>query len=118
MDLSASLQEIEEAGWQSLVDGTGRAHFRQVASDDIVVLGPGFGVAIGEAALDQLSGATWAWFRVRAPQVVSVTDQVATITYRVLARRDFDVEYQAVVSSTYRLVDGSWRLVVHHETPM
>lgn len=118
MDLRATLQEIEEASWQSLVDGTGRAHFKALVSDDVVVLGPGFGVASREAALDQLSGDTWAWFRVRAPQVVEISDDVAAITYRVLARRDFDAEHQAVVSSTYRVIDGSWRLVLRHETPM
>ena len=119
MDLRATLVEIEQAGWQALVDGTGRAHFRALVDDQVVVvLGPRFGVVTGEAALDQLSGEMWSWFRVRAPQVVAITDDVATITYRVIARRDFDAEHQAVVASTYRLVDGRWRLVVHQQTPM
>jgi hypothetical protein len=118
VDLSATLVEIEQAGWQALVDGTGRSHFRQVVDDHVVVLGPRFGVVTGEAAIDQLSGDTWSWFRLRAPQVVAITDEVATIAYRVIVRRDFDAEHQAVVSSTYRLVDGRWRLAVHQQTPM
>lgn len=112
------LIETETAGWQALVDGTGRQWFRDRVDDQVVVLGPRFGVVSGPAAVDQLAGESWSWFRIRAPQVVAITDDVATITYRVLARRDFDTEHQAVVSSTYRREGEGWQLVVRHETPM
>lgn len=118
MELLDSLVEAETAGWQAIVDGAGRQWFRDRVDDQIVVLGPRFGVASGLAALDQLAGATWSWFRVRAPQVVAITEDVATLTYRVIARRDFDSEYQAVVSSTYRRDGAGWLLVVRQETPM
>lgn len=118
MELKDTLVQIETGGWQALVDGGGRQWFREQAADELVVLGPRFGVVSGPAALDQLADDSWSWFRIRAPQVVSITDDVATLTYRVIARRDFDVEHQAVVSSTYRRESDRWHLVVRHETPM
>lgn len=118
MDLTNVLVETETAGWQALVDGAGRRWFGDLVDDRIVLLGPRFGVVSGAAALDQLAGESWSWFRIRAPQVVSITDDVATITYRVIARRDFDFEHQAVVSSTYRRDGDRWALVLRHETPM
>jgi hypothetical protein len=118
VDLDATLLGLEEAGWQSLVDGGGRAFYRSHLADGAVVLGPGFGVESGERALDRISGATWSWFRIRAPRAVRLGDDAAVLTYRIIARRDFDVEHQAIVSSTYVRVDGEWRLVVHHQTPV
>ena len=114
--------ELEQASWQSLVDGTGRSHFRDLLTDDAVVLLPGVGVvagvATGEAALDRISNSTWAWFRIRSPKVVQLAEPVAVITYRLIARRDFDVEYQALVSSTYVFEGDGWRLAHHQQTPV
>lgn len=116
--LDARLLELEQAGWQSLVDGTGRAHYRELLGDGALVVKPGCGVVTGERALDQLSGDTCSWFRIRAPQVVALGDDAASITYRVIARRDFDHEYQAVATSVYRSFGGEWKLVVHQQTPV
>ncbi len=116
MELTEVLVELETAGWQALVDGGGRAWFRGVIDDPLVAVGAGFGVVTGEAALDRLADDTWSWFRIRAPQVWSISPDVALLTYRVIARRDFDTEHQAVVSSTYRRVDDQWRLAVRHHT--
>ncbi|MDZ7677537.1 MAG: hypothetical protein U5K29_03185 [Acidimicrobiales bacterium] len=122
MDLQATLVELERAGWQSLVDGTGRAYFRDRLVDDAAVLVPGSGVVAGLAtgadALDRISGASWAWFRIRAPKLVVLADTVAVLAYRVVARRDFDVEYQAVVSSTYVTDGADWKLAIHQQTPV
>jgi hypothetical protein len=118
VDLDAELLNLEQAGWQSLVDGNARTWFREVLSPDIVVVGAGSGVVSGDAALDHLSGSTWSWVRLRGPRVVSLSDSVALIAYRVIARRDFDVEYQAMVSSSYVRVGDDWKLAVHQQTPV
>ncbi|MGY6502415.1 MAG: DUF4440 domain-containing protein [Acidimicrobiales bacterium] len=118
MELVDTLVEREQSGWQSLVDGTGRSVYRDLLAEGAVVIGPGAGVVTGDAALDRLSGATWSWFRLRALQAHPVGDEVAVLTYRVIARRDFDVEYQAMASSTYVWVDDAWRLAAHQQTPV
>ncbi len=119
MEPTAELLALEQAGWDALVAGTGRAHYRELLADDALVVGLGGAVAVGEAALDALSGQTWAWVRLRAPRVVQVGPDVAVLVTRVIARRDFDVEYQAQVASTYRRrVDGGWELVVVLHTPV
>lgn len=116
MELRDLLVELETAGWQALVDGDGRAWFRDAVNDPVMVVGAGFGAVSGEAALDRLSDDTWSWFRLRAPQLLAITDDVAVLTSRLIARRDFDTEHQAVVSSTYVRVDDRWRLAHRHLT--
>lgn len=118
MELVDALVQLEQGVWQALVDGTGRSAYRDLLLDDAVVVGPGPGVVTGDAALDRLSGATWSWFRLRAPQAHPLGDDVAVLTYRVIARRDFDVEYQAMASSTYLRVGDAWRLAAHQQTPV
>jgi hypothetical protein len=44
--------------------------------------------------------------------------RVATVGASGGARRDFDAEYQAVVSSTYVFDGDEWKLRVHQQTPV
>lgn len=118
MELRDELLAIEQAGWDALVAGTGRAHYRTVLAPDAVVVGLGPGIAEGERALDVLSGQTWAWVRLRAPRVVPLGDDAAVLVTRVIARRDFDVEHQALVASTYRRRDEGWELALVQHTPV
>jgi hypothetical protein len=118
VDLTRTLLGLEHDAWQSLVDGRGRAHFAQVLDGDGLVVGLGSGPATGEDALDRLGGRAWSWFRLRGPRSVALGSDAASISYRVVARRDFDVEYQALVASIYRRHGDSWRLVVHQHTPV
>jgi hypothetical protein len=116
VDLARTLLELEQQAWQSLVDGRGRAHYGELLAPDAVVLGSGTGTADGEAARARLSGQRWSWFRLRGPRAVALGEDAAVISYRVIARSDFDVEYHALVTSTYRRDGDRWRLVVHQHT--
>lgn len=123
--LDRTLVDWETAGWQSLVDGTARAYWRDRLAPDAVVVLPGGGLArsvvAGADALDRISGSTWAWFQLRAPQVTRLGQGAVAITYRIVARRDFDVEYRAVVTSTWVRDESdpdTWRLAVHQQTPV
>lgn len=124
-EVESLLVELETGGWQALVDGTARAYWRERLSPDATVVVPGGGlarsVAVGDEALDRITGATWAWFQLRSPRITRVADGAAAVTYRLVARRDFDAEYRAVVTSTW-VADpadpAAWRLVLHQQTPV
>jgi hypothetical protein len=116
MDPENELVRLENAGWQALVDGTGRSHYQGVLADDAVVLMSGAGMAAGlvtgDAVLERLSGATWAWGSVPPRCGAWPTGHLPR------GRRDFDAEYQAVVSSTYVFDGDEWKLRVHQQTPV
>ena len=118
MELTRTLLGLEQSAWQSLIDGRGRTHFAGVLAPEAIVIGMGPVPATGDDALERLGGRTWSWFRLRGPRALALGPAAASLSYRVVARRDFDVEYQALVTSLYRRDGDSWRLVVHHHTPV
>ncbi|MBK5221643.1 MAG: nuclear transport factor 2 family protein [Acidimicrobiia bacterium] len=118
MELNQTLLELETAGWEALSNGAGRRFYTERLTPDAVMLLPQVGLLSHDKAIDGMDGAPWSWFKIRNPQVVELGPDVAMLTYRVQARRDFDAEYQALVSSTYVQRDGEWKLAVHQQTPM
>jgi hypothetical protein len=118
VDLTKTLLGIEQGAWQSLVDGEGRSYLRGLLADDAQVIGLGGAVVTGPQALEVLSGQSWSWFRLRGPRLLQLGEDAALLTYRVIARRDFDSEYQAVVTSAYRRADAGWTLVAVQHTPV
>ena len=117
MDLTKTLLDLEQAGWQAQVDGTAHSFYRELLTSDAVVIGVLGGVVTGDAAVDALAGQGWSWFRLRGPRLVHLGDQAAVLTCRVIARRDFDTEYQALVTSVYRRTDQRWTVaLVQHTT--
>ena len=60
----------------------------------------------------------WSSFEFHDVTQQTPADGVALITYRATAHRSEQDEYRALVGSVYRRVDGSWRLLVHQQTPL
>jgi hypothetical protein len=122
MELTRTLLELEQTAWQSLVDGEGPARYRALATEEVLVVAPGAGgqrgIVSGRAAIDHLAGDRWAWFRLRGAEASQLTDDVAVLSYRVVARRDFDAEHQFLVTSTFVRIDDEWKLRAHHRTPV
>jgi hypothetical protein len=59
-----------------------------------------------------LAAQPWASFRIEEPRVPPVSEQASILFYRVSARREGSEPYVALVSSTYALDEGEWRLVL------
>jgi hypothetical protein len=49
--------------------------------------------------------------------VVALTEHSGVVVYSVVARRDRQEPYSAVISSAYVLRDGAWKLAFHQQTP-
>jgi Domain of unknown function (DUF4440) len=67
--------------------------------------------------MDAMAGQPWASHTLEDPHVLPVTDDVAVVTYGVVAQREGAPTYSALISSTYVRRDDAWRLALHQQTP-
>ena len=78
----------------------------------------GFGVLDRAQALEAMADAPpWSWFRIEEPRVVELGADAAALTYLATAQRDGEAEFSGRTTSVYVRSDGSWRLVLHQQTP-
>jgi hypothetical protein len=110
-DLLDELLPLERA----LAAGGGDAYRARLAADAILVV-PGQVLdrdgAI--AAMDASPG--WDAFAMEDARALALGDDAGVLTYTFTGRRG-DLQYRAVLASTYRREDG-WRLVFHQQTPL
>ena len=82
---------------------------------------PGFagGLVITDRqqVVDSMRGAPWDDFELADQRVTRLGDDAAVVSYRGRATRGNE-PYEALFNSTYHRRDGSWRLVVHQQTPV
>lgn len=120
MPATDDLAEVEHEGWRALsTDGeTARAYYDEVLDDEPVMLLPG-GLVMSdrEQLLAAMSGAPWASFRLDDLRVAEPVDGTGVVTYSVVASREGQPEYAALVASVYVRRTGGWRLVLHQQTP-
>lgn len=114
------LIELEEQGWQALSSAgeASKKFYSAVLHDDAIMLFPG-GILINgkEKILESLAAQPWQSFQIKEPQVISLSENAGVLVYKVTAQRKGDDLYVALVSSTYLLSDGTWKLVLHQQTP-
>jgi hypothetical protein len=51
------------------------------------------------------------------PRVVALNQDSGVVVYAVVAQREGEDPYSAVISSTFVREDGAWRLAFHQQTP-
>jgi Domain of unknown function (DUF4440) len=117
MDLQQTLIEAEREGWTALTTAEGGAYYRAHLAKNALMAFP-FGVMDREQAIEAMESAPpWAEFEMRDPRVVALTDASGVVVYSVVARREGEEPYSAVVSSTFVREGGGWRLAFHRQTP-
>ena len=113
------LIDLEEQGWRALsTEGdAGKKFYASVLREDAVMLFPGgMRVEGRDRILESLGAQPWQSFRIEDPKVVKLSDDAATVTYKVTAQRKGSDPYVALISSTY-VRNKVWQLVVHQQTP-
>ena len=114
------LIDLERAAWEALTDSgeAAVAFYDKVLARDVLMLFPG-GMVIDDRAqvVDSMKGADWDSFELSDERVLDLGDDSAVVAYRAHATRG-DTDYDALLNSTYVLEDGSWRLVLHQQTPV
>jgi Domain of unknown function (DUF4440) len=117
MDLEETLIAAEREGWTALTTADGGAYYREHLAANALMAFP-FGVIDRDQAIEAIESAPpWAEFELRDPRVVALTDASGVVVYSVVARRDGEGPYSAVVSSAFVREGGGWRLAFHQQTP-
>jgi hypothetical protein len=117
MDFDETLIEAEREGWRALTTSEAGAYYRRHLADN-ALMAFGFGVISREQAIEAMETAPpWAEFELRNPRVVALTDDSGVVVYSVVARREGEEPYSAVVSSTFVREGGGWKLAFHQQTP-
>ena len=111
--------DLERAGWDALVAGgdAARSFYDGVLDDDVVMLLPG-GLGLTDRALmlQTMGDSPWSSYELEDLAVRTPSDDVALVTYGVVAHRG-DEAYSALLSSLYVRRGGGWRLAFHQQTP-
>ncbi len=117
MDATASLLELEHAGWSALCDGTAAEFYgERMTADGVMVLADG-SVMDREQVVTSLGDApTWDRYDIADPRTVDIADGVVALVYRGTGHRG-DTTFVGAMSSTYVSVDDTWRLALYQQTP-
>ena len=115
------LADLERQGWQALsTEGeAGQRFYSNVLHDSAVMLLPGGMVLRGRASiLDALAAQPWQSFHLEDLDVMVLSPAVGIVTYRVSAQREGSAPCAALISSTYAMSDGEFKLMLHQQTPI
>lgn len=113
------LIELEQQGWEALSKGgdAGKRFYASILRKDAVMLFPG-GMRIEgrEQILNTLDTQPWQSFRIEEAAIVALGENVASLLYKVTAKRKENPPFVALISSTYAR-EQEWKLVIHQQTP-
>ena len=111
MPLSDELMQIE----RELASARGDAYRRHLAPEAVVVV-PGAVLDREQcaAAIDRTP--RWEEWNISEERAIPLGADCALLTYRWRSKRG-TIHYAAVMSSVYARREGTWRLVLHQQTP-
>lgn len=114
MNLQEMLLSLEEQFWK----GDRAFYENNLTGEALMVFADPVGVLAREATIASIGeGARWADVQFDDVRALSLTPDVAIITYRATARRHGDSsEYHARATSVYLQRDGTWELALHQQT--
>ena|SRR6185312_9558737 len=118
--ISEDLALLEEQGWRALSSGgkEASAFYRQVLDNEVAMLLPG-GLRLTDrnSIIEAMGGQPWESFVIEALQVMLPAPGTGIVSYGVVAQREGQPRYSALVSSTYIHREGRWLLAFHQQTP-
>jgi hypothetical protein len=110
------LERLERDGWDALSGTDGAAFYEEWMADDGLMVFPGMVMDKGTAVDTIRSVAPWSSYELTDVRVVRPAPGAGLVTYRARAVRD-GTPYEATMSSVYVRVDGTWRLLLHQQSP-
>jgi hypothetical protein len=112
------LMDLERQGWDSLSRSTGGDFYgRLMTPDAVMVLVNGMVLERGTIASTLNDSPPWGSYELTEERLVQVSGDAAAVVYKASASRDGQAEpFVALMSSTYRMVDGEPRLVLYQQT--
>lgn len=111
-----TLLALEKAGWNSLTNQTGGTFYGGMMTDNgVMILVNGMVMDRDTVAGGLNQAPPWDSYEITEPRLVPLNDTAATLIYRSTSRRG-DNTFEALMSSTYVLIDGSPKLAVYQQT--
>lgn len=117
MTIHDELLDLERRGWDSLCDSTGAEFYGALLTDDGVMVLAGGMVLDRDAVVASLADAPpWSRYELDDVRVVGLGPDAAALVYRGTAYREEVGPFVAAMASTYRRLDGAWRLALYQQT--
>ena len=111
------LLELEHAGWASLCESRGGTFYgRLMTPDGLMVLVNGMTMDRSTVAASLDGSPAWDSYEIADPRHVDLGDGAGALVYRAEAVRGGEDPFVALMSSTYRVVDGEPRLALYQQT--
>lgn len=118
--LTALLLDLERRGWDALCGSTGGRYYGELMTPDaLMVLANGV-VMDRVAVAESLEHAPpWRTYDLSDVRLLRIGSDAATLVYVGAAYRDADEPaFTALMCSTYRRLEGDWRLLLYQQTPV
>lgn len=111
------LMRLERDGWDALCRSQGADFYGRLMTEDGVMVLVNGAILDRDAVQASLKAApAWDGYEITGERLIPVGSEGATLVYRATAQRDGDEPFEAVMSSTYALIDATPRLTVHQQT--
>ncbi len=116
-----NLIDLERRGWTAMSSSKADAvaFYEPLLLHDATMVFPGAVRLSGKAEiLDAMDAQPWDSFVLSSPREMALSESARILCYSVTAQREGTEPYVALVSSTYVLRDGNWKLAFHQQTPV
>lgn len=114
------LIKIEKEGWEALSSSkeASQNYYNSILHQDAMMMFPGGMQVKGkENILKSISPQPWDSFEIKNTKIISASNKVKILTYKVNAQRKSSDFYEALISSTYIFINYKWKLIFHQQTP-
>lgn len=111
------LLEQEHAGWRALCETRGGTFYGELMTPDgLMVIVNGTVLDRNAVAASLNDSPPWSAYEILEPRLVELGPDCAVLVYRARASRGEEEPFVALMSSTYRVVDGRLRLALYQQT--
>ncbi|GAB3084315.1 nuclear transport factor 2 family protein [Corynebacterium aquatimens] len=111
-----TLLALEHRGWDSLTNGTGGTFYGELMTEDaVMILVNGMILDRDTIAASLNDAPPWDSYSITGARLIPVSPEAATLVYRATSQRGEDT-FEAIMSSTYTLIDGSPALTLYQQT--
>ncbi|MBN9607406.1 MAG: nuclear transport factor 2 family protein [Actinomycetales bacterium] len=119
-DRIEELLALERRGWDSLCDSTGDRFYGELMTDDgVMVLAGGFTLDRDGVRRSLADAPPWRRFELENAALIPLGSEAAALRYLGRAWREGgEPPFEAWMTSTYRRIDGAWRLALYTQTPV
>ncbi len=113
-----TLLELEKQGWESLTKSKGADFYGELMTREaVMILVNGMILDYDTITASLNDSEPWDTYEINQPRLLPLSADTATLIYSATASRENDMEaFQAIMASTYTLVEGEIKLALYQQT--